>query len=392
MFSETNSKGGCGGKDYGTFLELLLSFVLFIFLSLLPDYTYGQGLIPPGGSEKIGTKTVGCLLPLSGEYELIGKKALKGILTAVGVFQSDSDFQIAVMDYNSRSPERNRRALEEIVAKDGASAVIGPILSSSIREISESIKSLRIPTVVFPLSEGISDGNPYLIKFSYSLEKQALVLANYAVQDAKIKTLGILYPKTGLGELSKEAFIKSVREYAGNIIYIGSYDPGSLNISGETEWIKSRHPDAVFIPDGATHSAQLIKKLRREDSLGDLIFLGPNTWNSQTFLKAVGTGTEGVVFTDFFFPGSERWIDFNAKFRAAFGEEPGFLEYQVYEATSLILQILKAPIQKREDIKERLLSFNNPLFDIKENVDGSLTISPKPLILTLSEGEVVRVK
>src|SRR5581483_10612648 len=108
-----------------------------------------------------------------------------------------------------------------------------------------------------------------------------------------------------------EAFIKSVREYGGNIIYIGSYDPGSLDISGEIEWIKSRRLDAIFIPDSATHSAQLITRLRQEDSLRDLIFLGLNTWNSETFLKAVGTGTEGVIFTDFFFPGSEGWIDFN---------------------------------------------------------------------------------
>jgi hypothetical protein len=100
----------------------------------------------------------------------------------------------------------------------------------------------------------------------------------------------------------------------------------------------------------------------------------------------------GVVFTDFFFPGSERWIDFNAKFKAAFGEEPGFLEYQIYEATSLILQILKTPVQEREDIKGRLISNSSTFFDINENVDGSITIFPKPLILTLSEGKVVRVK
>lgn len=388
-----NSKGVCSSRNYGTFLELLLSFFLFIFLSLFLDYAYGQGLIPSVRSEKIGVKTVGCLLPLNGEYKSIGKKALKGILIAADVFQSDSGFQIVIGDYKGQGfEEHNRGALEEMVTKDGVSAVIGPILSSSVRELSEKIKLLRIPTVVFPLSEDLSQGNPYLIKFSFSLEKQARVLANYATRDAKAKTLGILYPRTGLGEVSKEAFIRFVREYGGNVIYIGSYNPESLDISGEVEWIKSRHPDAVFIPDGATHSALLITKLRREDSLRDLIFLGLNTWNSPTFLKAVGAGMGGVIFTDFFFHGSERWIDFNDKFKAAFGEEPGFLEYQIYEATSLILQVLKTPIQKREDIKERLLSFRNPLFDINENVDGSLTISPKPLILTLSGGDIVRMK
>ncbi|MER3446921.1 MAG: hypothetical protein C4291_08805 [Candidatus Dadabacteria bacterium] len=392
MFYKTDSKGGCGGSRYETFSGVLISFFILIFLSLFSRYACSQVLISPGGSEKIDTKTVGCLLPLSGEYGLIGKKALKGILMAAGVFQSDSGFRIVVRDYNGQGSEGHRIALEDMVAKDGASVIIGPILSSSIREISGSIKSLKIPTLVFPLSEDVSDGNPYLIKFSYSLEKQARVIAKYAVQDARIKTLGVLYPRTGIGELSKEAFIKSVREYGGNIIYISSYDPVSLGISGEIEWLKSRHPDAVFIPDSATHSAQLITKLRQEDSLRDLILLGLNTWNSRAFLKALGTETDGIIFTDFFSPGSESWIDFDAKFRAAFGEEPGFLEYQVYEAASLILQILKTPIQRREDIKGRLLSFSNPLFDINENVDGSLTISPKPLILTLSGGEIIRVK
>jgi hypothetical protein len=66
MFSEINSNGDCDGENYGAFSELLLSFFLLIFFSIFPDYAYGQGLISPGGSEKLDSKTVGCLLPLSG--------------------------------------------------------------------------------------------------------------------------------------------------------------------------------------------------------------------------------------------------------------------------------------------------------------------------------------
>lgn len=385
MFSRINSK-----KDHTL---LLVPFFLLMFLLLSPflDYVYSQELISPSGSEKINSKIIGCFLPLSGEYESIGRKALKGVLAAAGVFGSDSGFQIVVKDYGKGSAVRD--ALEEITTKDGASVLIGPILSNSIREISEGVKSLGIPTVVFPLSQNVSQGNPYFIRFSYSLEKQAHVLATYAVQDIRIKTFGILYPRTELGGLFKQAFIKSVRESGGNIIYIGSYDPELLDISEEIEWIKSRHPDAIFIPDGATHSAELVMKLRRESNLGDLIFLGPNTWNSQAFLKTVGAEANGIIFTDFFFPGSKQWVDFNTKFRATFNGDPGFLEYQVYEAVSLILHVLRTPIQKREDIKERILAFrDNPLFDITENIDGSLEISPKPLILTLRDRQIVKLR
>jgi ABC-type branched-subunit amino acid transport system substrate-binding protein len=362
-----------------------------LFLSSLTDYVYSQESISPRGSENPNGKTLACLLPLSGEYKSIGKKALMGVLAAAGVFGTDSDFRVVVKDYAMGS--EIREALKELAAKDGAAVLIGPVLSSSIKGISESVKSLGIPTVVFPFSQNLSQGNPYLIRFSYSLEKQARVLASYAVGDIKIKTFGILYPKTEIGGLFKEAFIKSVRESGGNIIYLGSYDSSLHDISKEIGWIKLRHPGAIFIPDGATHSADLIIKLRQESGLKDLIFLGPNTWNSQAFIKTLGLETDGIIFTDFFFSVSERWIDFKNKFSAAFNEDPGFLEYQVYEAVNLILGILRTPVQKREEVKERILAIkDDPLFDITENIDKSLEISPKPLVLKLKGRQIIRIK
>ncbi len=391
--SEMHSTMNPTNKINQTILVRLFLFSLLMtsFLSSLPNYVYSQESISPSGSEKINAKTLACLLPLSGGYKSIGKKALMGVLTAAGVFGTDSDFRVVVKDYAMGS--EIREALKEIVTKDGASVLIGPVLSSSIKGISESVKSLGIPTVVFPFSQNLSQGNPYLIRFSYSLEKQARVLASYAVGDTKIKTLGILYPRTEIGGLFKEAFVKSVREFGGNIIYLGSYDSRLHDISKEIGWIKSRRLGAIFIPDGATHSAELIIKLRQESSLKDLIFLGPNTWNSQAFIKTLGLETDGIVFTDFFFPGSERWINFKNKFSAAFNEDPGFLEYQVYEAVNLILGILRTPVQKREEVKERILALRgDPLFDITENIDKSLEISFKPLVLTLKGGQIIRIR
>src|SRR3970040_1239153 len=349
---------------------LILSLIKFLTFCFFP--VYSQELLYQNKTEKINSKTIACLLPLSGKYELIGKKALRGILTARNLFQSENDIQIIVKDYGDSDLELNK-AIDKVV--------------------SSSVKSLRVPTVVFPLSREVSLENPYIISFSYPIEKQAQVLARYAVQDIKITSLGILYPRSDLGELFKEAFIKGTKELGGEIIYIGSYDPKLLDISTEIGWINSRRPKAIFIPDAATHSGDIVLKLRQENGLEDLILLGPNTWNSRSFLKTVGFDVNGLIFTDFFFSESERWIDFSNKFRAAFHEEPGFFEYQVYEAASLIFHVLQNPIQRREQIKERILTLrDNPLLDITQNMDGSLEISPKPLILTINDGEIVRVK
>lgn len=374
----------------------MISFVsLFFFLTLLFswNYSYCQDYAIPSPFRKADKIVIGCLLPLSGEYELLGKKALRGVLTAADLFYSETNFQVVVKDTGSDT-KKIRKSLGEMVTEERVSFVIGPISSTSINEVSASAESLQVPTVVFPLSEHTSPDNRYTIKFSYSLEKQSDVLAVYAVQEIGVKTFGILHPRTPLGELFKEAFVKSIKRLGREVIYTGSYDSKLTDISTEFQWIKSIQPDALFIPDGASRSGELIMKLKRQVTLGNLLFLGPNTWNSEAFLKTVGREADGVLFTDFFFTGGPEWADFSNKYKIVFNnEQPGFLEYQVYEAVKLILNVLKIPIQRREEIMERLLAErNNQLFDIIQGTNGSLEISPKPLILTVKDGNILKVK
>ncbi len=371
----------------------MIPSILFFFLILLFPwgYLYGQNPYDYGPN----TVVLGCLLPLSGEYETVGKRALRGVLTATDVFSSGGRVRIIVKDTGGGTWDI-RKSLEEMVREDGVSLVIGPIPSTSIDEIRGDIESLRIPTLVFPLSEGVPLGNPYIIGFSYSIERQADVLARYAVQEIRIKDFAILHPRTRLGELFKEAFAKSVKRLGGNITYTGSYDSKLTDITMEVEWIRAAHPEAIFIPDGATRSGELIMRLKNRLPPGNTIFLGPNTWNSPAFLRTVGGEADGVIFkvlfTDFFFPDSRRWVDFSSGFKSAFKEEPGFLEYQVYEAVRLILGALRPPIERREEVMERLLHGNNRDFDITRGLNGGLEIAPKPFILTVEDGRIRKIR
>ena len=374
-----------------------VSFFSFLTLLLSWNYSYSQDDPIVSPFRKADKIVFGCLLPLGGEYELVGKRALRGVLTATDLFYSGSNLQVVVKDTGS-DPNKIRKSLEEMVTEEEVSFVIGPIESASVDSASEGAESLRVPTVVFPLSERISPDNRYIIKFSYSVEKQSEVLAAYAVQEIGIKTFGILHPKTRLGELFKDSFVKSVKRSGGEVTYIGSYDSKLTDISSEFEWIKSIQPAALFIPDGASRSGELIMRLKQHVTLGNLLFLGPNTWNSEAFLRTVGGQADGIIFrvlfTDYFFTGAQEWIDFKDRFKSLYNnEEPGFLEYQVYEAVRLILSVLKTPIETREEIMERLkVEGNNQLFSIIQDTNGSLEISPKPLILTVKQGYILKIK
>jgi len=385
----------------------------FVFLVCFQGLGFSQGLTPswPGGSKRSGNeslktatkyyntgevprarinkKVLGCLLPLSGKYESIGRRALKGIIAASEVLTSSNGMEVIVMDYGENEAVL-KKSLRDMVLRDRVSVVIGPFLSSSVREVNGTIKDLRVPTVVFPLSEREFLGNPNLIKFGYSLQKQARVMAQFAAGDLHTNTFAVLYPSTRPGEIMKDAFTGAVKLLGGSVGYVNSHDGFIWNFSRELAWLKAVRPGAIFIPDGARSSAELIMKLKREKGFEETVFLGPNTWNSTTFARGIGKNITGIYFTDYFFPGSVRWVDFVNIYKEAFGDEPGFLEYQVFEAVTIIMEALRSSgVRKSDEIIERILrKGTGSFYDISNDHEDGITISPNPYILSLKRGEI----
>jgi len=376
----------------------LFKLLLILVLSLgFPEkaITQGRGLMS-SETGRVKSDTIGCLLPLSGRYAPLGEKALKGILTAAGAFQyrPRDEFKIVVKDVGE-GVGQEVRALQDMVLEDGVAFVIGPILADSVKDIDYIVKALKVPTLVFPISEEYyTVKNPYLIRFFYPPRKQARALAEYALQTLGVNTFSILYPRTEVGEAFKDSFYRALIDLGGGMVSWIYYEPGVPNLSAEVRQIKLRNPQAVFIPDGASSSGEVISKLVQE-GLTNVTFLGPSSWNSPAFLGSARENAEGVIFTDYFYPKSEEWRLFSRQFRSTFGveEEPGFLEFQTYEATNFIIKILRTPVQSRDEIMERILKIkNNPIFEVEQNQVGSLDITPRPLILTVKNGEIVRVR
>ncbi len=379
-------------------MPFLLKLSLVLVLSLaFPEkvLTQGKGLMSPE-TRRVKSDTIGCLLPLRGKYAPIGEKALKGILTAAGAFQyrPGDEFKVVVKDVGE-GVEKKRKALQDMVLEDKVAFVIGPILADSVKEIDYIVKALKVPTMVFPISESkeyYTVKNPYLIRFFYPPRKQARALAEYALQTLGVNTFSILYPRTEIGETFKDSFYRALIDLGGGVVSWIYYEPEVPDLSAEVRQIKLRNPRAIFIPDGASSSGEVISKLVQE-GLTNVTFLGPNSWNSPAFLGNARENAEGVIFTDYFYPRSNEWMLFNERFRRIFGEEPGFLEFQTYEAASFIIKILRTPVQSRDEIIERILKIkNNPIFEVNQNQVGGIDITPRPLILTVKNGEIVRVR
>ncbi|NIP29538.1 MAG: ABC transporter substrate-binding protein, partial [Candidatus Dadabacteria bacterium] len=164
--------------------------------------------------EKIkGIIRVGCLLPLSGKYERLGTSALRGVFSAIEKLNdSDFKFQVVVKDFEEDSAKL-RKSVFELVNEDNVSIIIGPIPSSYSKDVYTTVASLKIPILIFPVSYNLAPENPYFIKYSFPIEKQTEILVRHAVEIVNVDTFGVLYPRTTIGELFKNSFVKNVKAY-----------------------------------------------------------------------------------------------------------------------------------------------------------------------------------
>lgn len=373
--------------------------LVLIVLMILSAFTPGvhAQVKPDAGNEESASKkviTFGCLLPLTGKYRVLGERALKGVLAAAESGHSGIQYRVVVKDIGD-SEKRLAASLDELLNTPGLSFIVGPVPSKFIQPVSPKVNSKRVPALVFPVSEDEASGGSYIIKYYYPLEEQVRVLSGYAARGLGIKRFAILYPRTALGARMRGLFASGVAENGGKLVYEGSYDPGSRDISGELGWISSAAPEAVFIPDGAASSAELILRLKREGKLRDVLFLGPSTWNSPLFLDLIGQEIDGfvyrAVFTDVFYYGDGDWDEYSRLTEGKFNEKPDIFGYQVYRALKLILS-LNPESGGGAVITDGLGSLrNNPYYDIEIDRGGSYRVSPRYRILSVSDGELIDI-
>ncbi len=366
-----------------------LSITVVLTILLLPAMSVGKGKEEKKNKED---KKIVCVLPMTGEYSILGNKALRGVLVAKETFGSD-DYEIVVIDIGLTDV---KSAFDEAFREYNPSFILGPVPNSQLGKLDSKDINNDIPVVVFPVGSEETVGVPNLIKFHYPVEKQAYQLVDFISNNKKISKFAVLYPDTEMGREFRDAYRDAVRQKGKSFVYQGSYDPYTLDIASEIQWIETVNPDVIFIPDGASRSSVVIKKLLRNRGFFNTFFAGPSTWNSEAFKRDIDSKIDGIIyktlFTDFIDMNGESWSDFKQLYRELFGEDPSTFEYRAYLITSYLIRIDKEGLRK-ESLLEKLRVNHDSGSDFKlRSNDKGIDIYPKPMIFTLKDDSIIRVK
>ena len=376
-------------------IRFIIYFAAIISFVLPPDII-STGADISSLPKSSGVVKIGCLFPLTGKYQSLGNSALRGVLAAVdAVKKNNYNVQLVIKDFED-DPVKLKKALYELVNEDNVSMLIGPLPSSYAKDVYTTISTLKIPTLIFPVANDLSPDNPYFIKFSFPIDIQTQILVNYANSVVNVDTYGVLYPDTTIGELFKNSFVKVVKSSGKQVKHIAAYNTDLSDIETEIEWLSMVAPQGIFIPDTASRSREIILKLKNKLYLGNTIFLGINTWNSGTFMKELGNKIDAdifrVLFTDFFYPGSKSWIDFNNLYKSSIGEDPGFLEYEVYLGSKYVMEKVGQSRGSSATLFSNLLNRGqNEDLNVSKTQYGTVELSPKPVLLTIKDGEIIKI-
>jgi len=343
---------------------------------------------------KDSIKKIVCVLPLTGNFGRAGHLALRGVAVANEILDKEDVHEVVVLDTGT---ENVKTVFEKALEEKNTSFIIGPVPYGETDNLGPLVNKINVPVVVFPLEKENFKAASNLVRFFYPLDKQAQVLVDFISANKNIFRFGILYPENRMGREFRKYYESALRRNGKLITYKGSYDPNTLDISTELQWIKSLKPDVIFIPDGASRSSTIIKKILENRSLFNTFFLGPSTWNSDAFKRDLDSKIDGVIyktiFTDFIDTNSEEWTEFETIYKKLFNDEPGPFEYRVYKISKLLLSLEKTKKVRGTELVKKLANEDYAVEDFEINAtENGIDIYPKPMVLTLENGVIRKVK
>jgi ABC-type branched-subunit amino acid transport system substrate-binding protein len=306
---------------------------------------------------------VAILLPLSGANQRVGTAMLNATQMALFDF-AGPDFELLVHDTKG-TPESASEAARLAIA-DGAQLIVGPLLSSSVRAVSDNARAAGVPVVAFSSDRTVAGEGVYTMGFFPGDEVDRVV--KYAAAQG-VQRFALLAPRSAYGQTVSEAMNASVWGAGGFVVQTEFYDPQVSDFSEPVKRIAHYDERRAALLDqrrtlesrGDEVSRLALKRLENLQTLGEAPFdallladggkrliavaamlpffdidpkkikiLGTGQWDEP------GLGAEPALVGGWFAapdPGARQ--AFSDKYLHAYGNRPHRLATLAYDATAL---------------------------------------------------------
>jgi ABC-type branched-subunit amino acid transport system substrate-binding protein len=184
--------------------------------------------------------TVGCLLPLSGAYQLYGRRALSGIELALSLMQTAEGSQpVRLVVKDTASEDSSAIEAVKALVEEQAGVIIGPIITAPAA--AREAQRLNIPMVTFTQKPGVTAIGDYIFRHFITPQNQVKALVNYFVQHIGLRDFAIMYPREVYGRTFMSLFWDEVIRQGGQVRGVEAYDPQQTDFAGTIKKLVGTH-------------------------------------------------------------------------------------------------------------------------------------------------------
>jgi len=289
-----------------------------------------------------------------GEYgSLTGSTATFGISTKNGIEIAIDEAnkaggvlgkQIRVIVEDDQSlPQEAQTVVTKLINKDHVIALLGEVSSSRTLAAAPTAQDAKIP-MISPSATNpeVTKKGDYIFRVCFLDPFQGYVMAKFATNTLKIKNVAILRDiKNDYSVGLAEAFTENLKKMGGNIIANESYSEGDTDFSAQLTSIRSKNPEAIFVP-GYYQEVGLIARQARK--LGITVpLMGGDGWDSPKLTEIGGDAINGSYYSNHFsvYDPSPAIQNFVSEYKNRYGSVPDALAGLGYDAARVLIDAIK---------------------------------------------------
>lgn len=295
-------------------------------------------------------RTIGLLLPMTGEYALYGDAVQRGVSLGLDTTM------FRVLTYDTKGdPIEALKATRSMIEQDDVLGIIGPVLSMPTIASAGVANNRGVPLISPTSTEGrISSIGPYVFQLNLSLQSQAEAIADFAVSSLGLFDLAIIYPKDAYGEGLSKIFRDVATSLGGRVLVAAGYDAGTTDFKEQILAVTASSPQAVFIPAYPDDIVLIAPQMRYYEFEGTV--LGAGGWHSEKVTRLGEKYVEGAVFAavETGYAGGVASQRFEVLYESKYGSKPSRHSALGYDAIQLIQNASRDPQTTPEILMERL--------------------------------------
>ncbi len=237
------------------------------------------------------------IVELSGPGTTSGTNFRDGVMLAIKEINAAGGIlgkKIEATTTDTQSNPGVAKGLTQKAIDQDVFAVFGPVFSGSIMVSMAETRRAEIPNFTGGEAAAITmQGNPYVFRTSFTQATAMPKIARYITDQAKVKTLAVIYVNNDFGKGGREMLMKALDKSPTKIVADVSTDSGQVDFSAAVLKAKQSNADAVFAYTNEEESARLLRELRKQGWNKPVI--GETVLTSQKVIELAGEAANGAV-------------------------------------------------------------------------------------------------